>query len=94
MTKKKIIIALTMLAFVAVAIWAAPKILRRFDMQGLKPVTVARGLVFPWSLAFLPDGQMLVTERPGRMRIVTMDGKLGAPFTGLPGAESTHLLKA
>ena len=84
MTKKKIIIAFTLLAFVAVAIWAAPKILRRFDMQGLKPVTVARGLVFPWSLAFLPDGRMLVTERPGRMRIVTMDGKLGAPFTGLP----------
>ena len=33
--------------------------------------TVARGLVNPWALAFLPDGTMLVTERPGRMRIVT-----------------------
>ena len=33
--------------------------------------TVAGGLVNPWSLAFLPDGRMLVTERPGRMRIVT-----------------------
>ena len=38
--------------------------------------TVAGGLVHPWALAFLPDGRMLVTERPGRMRIVTRDGKL------------------
>ena len=32
--------------------------------------TIARGLDHPWALAFLPDGRMLVTERPGRMRIV------------------------
>ena len=36
--------------------------------------TVAQGLSHPWSLAFLPDGRMLVTERPGRMRIVGRDG--------------------
>ena len=40
----------------------------------LEVETVASGLVNPWSLAFLPDGRMLVTERPGRMRIVTRDG--------------------
>lgn len=50
----------------------------------LKTVTVARGLVHPWSLAFLPDGRMLVTERPGRLRIVAKDGTLGAPVSGLP----------
>jgi len=52
--------------------------------DALKPVTVAQGLVNPWSLAFLPDGRMLVTERPGRLRIVAADGQLGAPLAGLP----------
>src|SRR5947209_6165350 len=50
----------------------------------LKVETVAGGLVHPWALAFLPDGRMLVTERPGRMRIVTFDGQLSAPLGGVP----------
>jgi glucose/arabinose dehydrogenase len=46
--------------------------------------TVVNGLQYPWALAFMPDGRMLVTERPGRLRIVTPDGKLSPPIAGLP----------
>src|SRR4030081_1583524 len=54
----------------------------------LAVTTVARGLVDPWSLAFLPDGRMLVTEKPGRMRIVTRDGTLSPPLAGLPAVHA------
>jgi len=50
----------------------------------LKVETVAEGLSHPWALALLPDGRILVTERPGRMRIATSDGKLSAPLQGMP----------
>jgi glucose/arabinose dehydrogenase len=48
-------------------------------------VKVIEGLEYPWGLAFLPDGRMLVTERPGRLRIVGKDGKLDPqPVAALP----------
>ncbi len=47
-------------------------------------VTVAEGLVSPWGMDFLKDGRLLVTEKPGRLRIVGKDGKLSAPVAGLP----------
>jgi aldose sugar dehydrogenase len=46
--------------------------------------TIAQGLENPWSLAFLPDKRMLVTERPGRLRVVGVDGRISEPLTGVP----------
>jgi glucose/arabinose dehydrogenase len=45
---------------------------------------VAVGLEHPWGLAVLPDGRFLVTERPGRLRLVGRDGELSAPLAGVP----------
>lgn len=45
--------------------------------------TVASGLEHPWGLAFLPDGRMLVSERPGRLRLIA-DGKVSPPISGVP----------
>src|SRR6185295_18557228 len=52
--------------------------------QPFKVVKVVEGLEHPWSLAFLPDGRMLVTERPGRLRIVEGGKLLPTPVQGLP----------
>ena len=46
--------------------------------------TVTKGLEHPWGLAILPDKRMLVTERPGRLRLVSADGALSEPLAGVP----------
>ena len=58
--------------------------------HAFRVVKIVDGLEHPWGLAFLPDGRMLVTERPGRLRIVGKDGKLDPqPVSGLPQIAAT-----
>ena len=57
---------------------------RVYKQSQYKVDIIASGLEHPWGLQFLPDGRKLVTERPGRLRIVTDDGKVSAPITGVP----------
>lgn len=57
---------------------------RRFAGEEVRVVPFASGLEHPWSMAFLPDGRLLVTERDGRLRVVDASGKLGAPIVGVP----------
>lgn len=61
-----------------------------FDTQGpaIQVRTVADGLDHPWALAFLPDGGMLVTERPGALRYVTASGEISEPIAGVPEVDA------
>ncbi len=71
------------LAFVTPA-WAAQTDAPPAPQSDVMVETVAEGLIHPWAIAFLPDGRMLVTERPGRMRLANMEGQVTAPIEGVP----------
>src|SRR5262249_21426476 len=63
----------------------APRSPTSASVQGVVDVqTIVKGLEHPWSLAFLPDKRMLVTERPGRLRLVGADGRVSEPLAGVP----------
>jgi glucose/arabinose dehydrogenase len=57
--------------------------------QPFKVTTLTDQLNKPWSLAFLPDGGILITEKPGTMRILGKDGKLSQPLAGVPQVQAS-----
>ena len=56
--------------------------------QSLTVTPLAEGLEHPWAMAELPDGSWLLTERPGRMRLLAADGSLSDPISGLPDVDA------
>jgi glucose/arabinose dehydrogenase len=77
-------VALAVLAFFAASPAFAQAETFKSQTGNLRVETFASGLVHPWAMNFLPDGRLLVTERPGRLRIVSREGKLSPPVAGLP----------
>src|SRR5258706_12717761 len=73
-----------------VALGAGPFVFDTAEQHKIRVVVVTKGLTHPWSLAFLPDGSMLVTERAGKLRIIR-DGVLDAqPLAGIPKVYATR----
>ena len=80
-------LALALAALASMAVGAADVVLRT-EAGPVRLTEVVRGLDKPWSIAFLPDGRLLLTERPGRMRIAARDGTLSAPLAGVPAVHA------
>lgn len=70
---------------------AGPYVFDTAEQHRVRVSVLARGLVHPWALAFLPDGTMLVTERPGRLRIMRNGVLDPAPVAGVPAVRSAGL---
>src|SRR5438477_7423027 len=63
---------------------AGPFIFDTAEQHKIKVVVIARGIPHPWSVAFLPDGNMLITERAGRLRIIRKSVLDPQPVAGIP----------
>lgn len=77
---RKTVLALTLCS---AAVMADPAFIAT-QHGNLKIDTVATDLAHPWGISVLPDGQLLVTERDGRLRYIDKSGKVSAPISGLP----------
>jgi glucose/arabinose dehydrogenase len=82
MNRRALVIAV--LAVVVLSRPASADDVHQSSIGPLRLETVAQGLDRPWSLAFLPGGEMLVSERPGYLRVVSPGGEVSDPLAGLP----------
>jgi glucose/arabinose dehydrogenase len=75
-----------MIRLLVLLLWAVSASAQTFrsDEHSFRVARLVEGLENPWSLAFLPDGRMLVTERPGRLRVIANGRLLRRPIAGLP----------
>ncbi|GJD65627.1 PQQ-dependent sugar dehydrogenase [Methylobacterium frigidaeris] len=79
-----VVLTIVMLAAASLSSRSQPNQLLTTEEAQVVVETVARGLDHPWGLAFLPDGRMLVTQQPGRLTIVSVDGRVSPPLAGTP----------
>jgi glucose/arabinose dehydrogenase len=74
------------------ALGDGPWVLDTAEQHKIKVSIVAGGLANPWSLAWLPNGDILITERPGRLRLLRKDGVLDpTPISGVPAVKAQRL---
>lgn len=79
-----LVLAASVSASVSASLHAQQPTVFKSTQHDYRVVTVANGFVNPWSMAFLPGGDILVTERPGRLRVVRNGKLLDAPVAGVP----------
>jgi glucose/arabinose dehydrogenase len=76
------------LLLAALLLFTAPAVAQERGSAAFRVSDFATGLERPWGGAFLPDGRLLVTERPGRMRLIGRDGRVSEPLAGVPTVEA------
>ena len=83
MNRKSLKLAISVV-FVAAITASAQSPVMQTAYHDYRLVTVAEGLANPWAIAFLPDGDILISEKPGRLRIVRGGPFLAEPVSGVP----------